>query len=119
MKIILNSIEDDKQADKIKQALYDLSEDIGSYYRFHVNYAAGSWVISCEPRLSEVPVLKLSTYISKSGELEKLKITPTRFSNFPASVAFNDYDSYLDTANAYITVFDFVSSLYDFEYILQ
>ena len=105
--------------DDIAESIYSIgSEEIRNYYTVHVNFVNDTWVIDCDPKDSEIPNIKLSAYVSKTDDIELLKIEPKRIDKFPSSITFNNYSACLDTAQKYINIMDFITALYDFEYEL-
>ena len=108
-----------KVEDQILDAIYQYgSDDIKECYEIHVNLVNGSWIIDCEPLVNDVPVIKLVAFTSKSGNKEKLKINPKKLAKFPQAISFSNYNTCIDLANRYMSIMDFIISLYDFEFEL-
>ena len=115
----LNTKEFNKVSDDIISALYDLSPEIKEVYDIHVNYINDSWQIDFVPVIDDVPVIKVESYVNQNdsgGEI--LRLTPGLLTDFPGRLKFSDNDTY-DLCVNYVTIFEFVLSLYDFEYRLN
>ena len=121
MKILHNETPDYSDIDildGIVKSIYAINENINEYYNIHVNFVNNFYIIACEPLKAIFPIIKLSTYISKSGDNETLHINPKSISKFPSSLNFSNYDKCLDIVNSYIDIMDFILALYDYEYEL-
>ena len=115
----LNTKEFNKLSDNIIQAIYDVSPEVSDLYDIHINYVKDSWRIDFLPMDSDLPVLKVETYTEydNSGR-EVLKIYPSGLEDFPKSFSFKDKNRSYGRCMNYVALFDFVVSLYDFEYTL-
>ena len=113
----LNTKEFNKVSERIIDALYALNTDLRDLYDIHVNYINDSWQIDFIPVDNLLPVLKVDTYTDNvpSGA-EVLKITPANITDMPKSIKLKDDDKSYALCMNYAAVFDFVLSLYDFEY---
>ena len=106
-------------SNKIVDRMYDLNPDIQEIYDIHINYINDSWQVDFVPVIENVPVIKVETYTEQTnsgGEL--LKFTPGLLTDFPGRLKFSDNNSY-DLCVNYVAIFEFVLSLYDFEYRLN
>ena len=111
-------VSDISQLRDITDALYEIGpEEIKDYYKIHVNFVGNNYIIDLEPTSNRIPVIKLSSYISKSGDREIIRINPKGI-NFPDSTSFTNYNSFIEIVNEYEDIFDFITALYDFEYEL-
>ena len=117
---MLNTKEFNKLSDNIIDALYRLNPDIQDIYDIHINYIEDSWVIDFLPLPENLPVIKVDTYTEqddRGGEL--LKITPELLTDLPGKLKFSEESGSYDLCMNYVTLFEFVLSLYDFEYRLS
>ena len=113
----LNTREFNQLSDKIIDSLYALNPEIQDLYDIHINYIDSSWRIDFLP-IEDLPVIKVDTYTENDDNgSEVLKIVPQNLSDFPDRVKLDD-DSY-DLCMNYVVVFEFILSLYDFEYKLN
>lgn len=111
-------VSDISQLRDITDALYEIGpEEIKDYYKIHVNFVGNNYIIDLEPTSNKIPAIKLSSYISKSGDRETIRINPKGI-NFPDSTSFTNYNSFIEIVNEYEDIFDFITALYDFEYEL-
>lgn len=116
----LNTREFNQLSDKIADALYEINPDIQDLYDIHINYINDEWVIDFLPLFTNLPVIKIDTYIDsddRGGEL--LKVIPAKLTDIPEKLGFKDEDKSYDLCMNYVTVFEFVLALYDFEYRLH
>lgn len=115
----LNTKEFNKVSDKISDALYALNPDIQDLYDIHINYIDDSWHIDFIPTQSKIPALKVMGYVDYSGDnSEMLKIHPQDLTDFPKAIKLGTDTRAYDLCAYYVTIFEFILSLYDFEYKL-
>lgn len=115
----LNTKEFNKVSDKISDALYALNPDIQDLYDIHINYIDDSWHIDFIPTQSKIPALKVMGYVDyASDNSELLKIHPQDLTDFPKAVKLGADTRAYDLCAYYVTIFEFILSLYDFEYKL-
>ena len=115
---MLNTREFNQLSDKIIDSLFAFNPDIRNLYDIHINFIDDSWRIDFLP-VSNLPVIKVDTYTENDDNgSEVLKIVPQNLSDFPNTLKFKEDDSY-DLCMDYIAVFEFILSLYDFEYKLN
>ena len=113
----LNSKEYSKLSDNIIDALYELNPEIQDLYDIHINYIDDTWVIDFLPSAENIPVIKVETYTDYSDDGdETLKIVPKSLEDLPEVLKFKDEDRSYDLCMNYVTVFEYILSLYDFEY---
>lgn len=110
------NISNQKVLSSITKSIYAVADGIESIYSIHVNYVNDSWIIDFTPKASNLPALKVSGYITEGGRGEVLRINPESLSNFPSTLSFKNYDSCSDICNKYITLLDFIVSLFDYEF---
>ena len=116
---MLNTKEFNELSDKVIDSIYDLNPDIRDVYEIHVNYIADSWQIDFVPVIDNVPVIKIDTYVEQDdtgGEV--LKIIPGMLTDIPGRLKIGDNGAY-DLCVNYVAIFEFILSLYDFEYRLN
>ena len=114
----LNTREFNQLSDKIIDSLFAFNPDIRNLYDIHINYIDDSWRIDFLP-VSNLPVIKVDTYTENDSDgSEVLKIVPQNLSDFPSTLKFREDNSY-DLCTDYIAIFEFILSLYDFEYKLN
>lgn len=115
----LNTREFNNLSDKIIDSLYSLIPDIRGLYDIHINFIEDSWRIDFIPQGDNIPVIKVDTYTEyNANNQEVLKITPKNLANLPETLKFKDDDNLYDTYSDFISIFEFLLSLYDFEYKL-
>lgn len=115
----LNTREFNKLSDKIIDSLFALNPEIQDIYDIHINYIDDSWQIDFIPFNSNIPVIKVSTYTDyDSKNREILKITPEDLTDLPSEVKFRDENKSYDICMDYVNIFEFIMSLYDFEYVV-
>jgi hypothetical protein len=116
---MLNTKEFNELSDKVIDSIYDLNPDIRDVYEIHVNYIADSWQIDFVPVIDNVPVIKIDTYVERDNSGgEVLKIIPGMLTDIPGRLKIGDNDAY-DLCVNYVVIFEFILSLYDFEYRLN
>lgn len=112
----LNTKEFNKVSDDIISALYSLSPEVQDLYDIHINYINNTWQIDFLPLGKNIPALKAEgypEYDSKGSEI--LRINPQILSDFPEELDVSNNKSY-DLCMNYVAIFEFILSLYDFEY---
>lgn len=115
----LNTREFNKLSDKIIDSLFALNPEIQDIYDIHINYIDDSWQIDFIPFNSNIPVIKVNTYTDyDSKNREILKISPEDLTDLPSEVKFRDENKSYDTCMDYVNIFEFIMSLYDFEYVI-
>lgn len=115
----LNTREFNKLSDKIIDSLYALNPDIQDLYDIHVNFIKDEWKIDFLPAAANLPVIKIDTYTEYSDDGDELlKIVPKSLEDFPEGLSFKDENRSYDLCMNYIAVFEYILSLYDFEYRL-
>ena len=115
----LNTREFNKLSDKIIDSLFALDPEIQDIYDIHINYIDDSWQIDFIPFNSNIPVIKVNTYTDyDSKNREILKISPEDLTDLPPEVKFRDENRSYDMCMNYVTIFEFIMSLYDFEYVI-
>lgn len=116
---MLNTREFNKLTEKIIGSLYKLNPDVQDLYDIHINYIDDSWQIDFIPQIDNIPVIKVDTYVEQDdGGSEVLKIIPKNLSDIPQRLKISDKGAYGLCMN-YVELFEFVLSLYDFEYKLN
>ena len=116
---MLNTKEFNELSDKIADKIYDLNPDIQEIYEIHINYINDSWQIDFVPVLKDVPVIKVETYVKRDNSGgEVLTIIPGLLTDLPGRLKFSENDMY-DLCVNYVAIFEFILSLYDFEYRLN
>lgn len=115
----LNTREFNNLSDKIIGSLYNLNPDIQSLYDIHINFIDDSWRIDFIPRIDNIPVIKVDTYTEyNANNREVLKINPKNLANLPETLKFKNDDNLYDTCSDFISIFEFLLSLCDYEYKL-
>lgn len=115
----LNTKEFNKLSDRIIDSLYDLSPDLQDLYDIHINYINDSWHVDFVPISGKIPVINVDTYVSyNSGGDEILHITPKNLTDIPGSIPLGNNGKSYDLCMNYAAIFEFITSLYDFEYEL-
>ena len=115
----LNTKEFNKLSDKIADSLYALSPEINNIYDIHINYIDESWHIDFLPVDKGIPALKVLGYTEYLNDnTEILKIDPKELSDFPKTLKLGAEARAYDLCMNYVVVFEFIVSLYDFEYEL-
>ena len=112
----LNTRNFNKVSDKIINALYDINPEIQNIYDIHINYIEDSWRIDFIPFNDNLPVLKVDTHIEYEDNVEYLKISPMELEKFPTAFNLKSEKQSYDLCINYMAIFDFIVSLYDFEY---
>lgn len=116
----LNTKEFNKVSDKIIDALYELNSNIQDLYDIHINFVEDNWRIDFLPIYNNLPVVKVDTYTDYDDEdNEILHILPSNLSDFPNTLKFKNEDNSYDLCMNYVSIFEFVLGLYDFEYSLS
>jgi hypothetical protein len=116
---MLNTREFNKLTEKIIESLYQLNPGMRELYDIHINYIDDSWQIDFIPKMNNIPVIKVNTYIKQDDNgHEVLKLTPRALTDMPTKFNFSDKRAY-DLCMNYVELFDFVLSLHDFEYRLN
>ena len=116
----LNTKEFNKVSDNIIRALYSLSPEIRELYDIHINYIEEDWQIDFLPTINDIPAIKAVGYTEYTDNgAEILRINPQVLSDFPTELSLKDNrNTSYDLCMNYVAVFDFILSLYDFEYKL-
>lgn len=115
----LNTKEFNKVSDDIADALYALNPDIRELYDIHINYIDSTWTIDFLPLTNGIPVIKIDAYTDNTSTgTEVLKVIPLDMTDLPSKLKFIDDDSSYNLCMNYVTIFEFILSLYDFEYKL-
>ena len=115
----LNTKEFNELSDRIADKIYDLNPDIREIYDIHINYIADAWQIDFVPVIKDVPVIKVETYVKQDnsgGEI--LTLVPGLLTDLPGRLKFSENEVY-DLCVNYVVIFEFILSLYDFEYRLN
>ena len=116
----LNTREFNKLSDKIIESLYELNSEIRDLYDIHINYIKESWRIDFLPIVDNLPVIQVDTYTDNdSSGSEILKIMPSDLTDIPKKLKFKSEDGSYNLCMNYVSVFEFILSLYDFEYKLN
>lgn len=115
----LNLREFNKLSDKIIDKLYELHPEIQDVYDIHINYIDDAWQVDFVPLEDDIPLFKVSAYTEydDSGH-EILKISPSTLTEFPKKLSFKNEDRSYDLCINYVSIFEFIIALYDFEYRL-
>ena len=115
----LNSKEYSRLSDNIIDALYELNPEIQDLYDIHINYIKEAWVIDFLPSAENIPVIKVEAYTdySDNGD-EILRIAPKSLEDLPEVLRFKGETTSYDLCMNFVTVFEYILSLYDFEYKL-
>ena len=116
----LNTKEFNKVSDNIIRALYSLSPEIRELYDIHINYIEDGWQIDFLPTINDIPAIKAVGYTEYTNNgVETLRINPQVLSDFPTELNLKDNrNTSYDLCMNYVAVFEFILSLYDFEYKL-
>ena len=116
----LNTKEFNKVSDKIIDALFELDPNIQNLYDIHINFVEDNWRVDFLPVLDNIPVIKVDTYTDYDDNgNEILHIIPSNLSDFPNTLKFKGNDNSYDLCMNYVSVFEFVLGMYDFEYNLH
>lgn len=115
----LNTREFNKLSDKIADSLYRLNPDIQNLYEIHINFIEDSWRIDFLPTEDNLPVIKVDTYTEYDDNgNEILKVIPQNLTDLPENLKFKDETKSYDLCMNFVSIFEFILSLYDFEYRL-
>jgi hypothetical protein len=116
----LNTREFNKLSDEIIASIYDLAPDIENLYDIHINYIQNSWRIDFVPLVATIPIIKVDTITetNDSGS-EILKILPSSLSDVPKTISLKQESRASDSCMNYITIFECILALYDFEFALN
>lgn len=114
----LNTKEFNKVSDNIIRALYSLEPEIKALYDIHINYIKETWQLDFLPIADGIPALKAEGYAEYTNSgAEVLKINPQTLSDFPKELKIRDNkNAAYDLCMNYVVAFEFIMSLYDFEY---
>lgn len=116
----LNTREFNKLSDNIIAALYKLNSEIRDLYDIHINYIKESWRIDFLPIVDNLPVIQVDTYTENDNSgSEILKIIPSDLTDIPEKLKFKQSSGSYDLCVNYVSVFEFILSLYDFEFKLN
>ena len=116
----LNTKEFNKLSDKITDAIFDLNQDVRELYDIHINYIAEEWHIDFLPLIDDIPVINIETYVDQDDNGgETLKVVPALLTDLPGRLRFDDETRSYDLCMNYVVIFEFILSLYDFEYKLN
>lgn len=116
----LNTREFNKLSDKIANSLYELSSEARDLYDIHINYINEEWRIDFLPILDNIPVINVETYIDqRDNGTEILRLTPTLVTDLPGRLKLEDENNSYNLCMNYVAIFEFILSLYDFEYRLN
>jgi len=117
---VLNTREFNKLSEKISDSLYALNPDIQDLYDIHINYIDDSWDVAFVPLINSIPIIKVNTYTEFTNKgAEILKLTPTKIDKFPDTLKLRDESKSYDLCINYVAIFEFVISLYEYEYKLN
>ena len=117
---MLNTKEFNKLSDKIIDSLYELNPDIQDLYDIHINFIDDTWRIDFVPLNDNIPVIKIDTYTEYDDKgREVLKVIPSNLGDIPEELKFKDEDGSYNLCMNYVAIFEFILSLYDFEYKLS
>ena len=115
----LNLREFNKLSDKIIDKLYELHPEIQDVYDIHINYIEDSWQIDFIPLSDDIPLFKVSAHTEyDENDHEILKISPSDLTEFPKKLSFKTEDKSYNLCINYVSIFEFIIALYDFEYRL-
>lgn len=114
----LNTKEFNKVSDNIIDALYELNPEVQDLYDIHINFIEDNWQIDFIPTKNNLPVIKVDTYTDYPNNREVLRITPKSLTELPDKLKFKDEDDSYSMCMNYVSIFEFILSLYDFEYKL-
>ena len=113
----LNTRNFNKVSEDIISTLYTVSPEMQDIYDIHINYIDDSWRIDFIPFNDNLPVLKVDTYVDfKDNGSQTLRVDPTGLEKFPTSFNLKDRNKSYDLCVNYMAIFDFIVSLYDYEY---
>jgi hypothetical protein len=116
----LNTKEFNKVSDKIIDALFGLDPNIQNLYDIHINFVEDNWRVDFLPVLDNIPVIKVDTYTDYDNNgNEILHIIPSNLTDFPNTLKFKGDDNSYDLCMNYVSIFEFVLGMYDFEYNLH
>ena len=116
----LNTKEFNNLSDKIIDSLYALNPDIQDLYDIHINFIQDSWQIDFLPLGNNIPAIKVDGYIEYTdNDVEILKINPQNLTDLPTDLELKSADKSYDLCMTYVAIFEFIISLYDFEYRLD
>lgn len=114
----LNTKEFNKLSDDIIDSLYALNPDIQDLYDIHINFIEDSWQIDFLPLANHIPAIRVEGYTEYSDNNEILKINPQDLTDLPGELKLSSSDKSYDLCMNYVAIFEFILSLYDFEYKL-
>lgn len=113
----LNTRNFNKVSEDIIATLYAVSPEMQDIYDIHINYIDDSWRIDFIPFNDNLPVLKVDTYVDfEDNGSQTLRVDPTGLEKFPTSFNLKDRNKSYDLCVNYMAIFDFIVSLYDYEY---
>ena len=113
----LNTRNFNKVSEDIIATLYTVSPEMQDIYDIHINYIDDSWRIDFIPFNDNLPVLKVDTYVDfEDNGSQTLRVDPTGLEKFPTSFNLKDRNKSYDLCENYMAIFDFIVSLYDYEY---
>ena len=113
----LNTRNFNKVSEDIISTLYTVSPEMQDIYDIHINYIDDSWRIDFIPFNDNLPVLKVDTYVDfEDNGSQTLRVDPTGLEKFPTSFNLKDRNKSYDLCVNYMAIFDFIVSLYDYEY---
>jgi hypothetical protein len=116
----LNTRNFNKLSDRIIDALYALNPEVQDLYDIHINFIDEAWRVDFVPFAGNVPLIKVSAYTEYNDRNQEiLKITPNLLTELPGELKLKDEDRSYDLCMNYVTIFEFIISLYDFEYVLN
>lgn len=114
----LNTRNFNKVSEDIIATLYAVSPEMQDIYDIHINYIDDSWRIDFIPFNDNLPVLKVDTYVDfEDNGSQTLRVDPTGLEKFPTSFNLKDRNKSYDLCVNYMAIFDFIVSLYDYEYM--
>ena len=115
----LNTKEFNKLSDKIIDSLYELNPEIQELYDIHINFIDEGWQVAFIPLSDDIPVIKVNTYTEyDDSNNELLKISPESIAELPEKLKLKGEDKSYDLCMHYVSIFEFIISLYDYEYRL-
>ena len=115
----LNTNEFNDLSDKIIDRIYALSPEVRDLYDIHINFIDDEWRIDFLPTEDNLPVIKVDTYTEYENDHEILNIVPESLTDIPGILKFKNEEKSYDLCVNYAAIFDFILSLYDFEYRLN
>ena len=116
----LNTRNFNKLSDRIIDSLYELNPDIQDFYDIHINFIEDNWRVDFVPLTTNVPIIKVNSYTEYNDRNQEiLKITPNLLTELPGELKLKDEDRSYDLCMNYVAIFEFILSLYDFEYVLE